>query len=207
MIGLWLSVRLVLDRSLPMERLDQRLTDAIDGVHVDIHTHDTHHQPVEFVAELRRTLPALPYDLHFIDGRIDEEAFVRSAAEAHPLLRRVYSRVPHVREDWGPCLSTGEVASGRADDLLVGASWVLVTAPAITRPRAERADLVSSALTRIRELRGGSIDVVLDRDVDALAAHTIRENVAEIVVGKAILTHEDPAAAAYALRRAWGTTA
>lgn len=204
MIGLWLSVRGILRSSSRTMRLDSELMSEIDGIHVDVHPYDPPIMAPGFAAELQQAWPQAPYDLHFIEDRVDADTIVHEVANTNPRLRRVYGPSPRAHERWGLALAASDIVSGSADTALKGRPWLLVTAPTVRREPIQRVELSSRALARVAVLAGGQCDIVLDRDVDGtFATDTMRRHVAEIVVGKAILGRADAAAAASALRRAW----
>lgn len=204
MTGLWLSVRELMVRSDRSRVLDAMPFAHLDGIHVDVHADDKVTDLLGFLRELEGPIGGAPVDVHFVHDRSDAEIIATAITEMFGGIRNAYSPRRNTPEPWTAALSAREVALGNVDALLRPTERLLITAPSGRHGISARVEIVAKAIKRIEALSGSTCEIVLDRDVDDhLATRCIREAVAEIVVGKAILRHPRPLQSIAQIRLAW----
>lgn len=202
MTTLWLSTTSIAPHEGRYAIVHQ-VAGLVAGFHIDVTARDVR---MAILERVRRLPNPLPFDLHFLDSRDDQQQIADGVASANPRLRHVYSPALSTgRPAWSLSGTAREFSRGENSPSLCGRHRILITAPSARHPPHYRIGVVQSALTHIGEHAAPDVQVVLDRDVSAaLARIPHRHRIAEIVVGKAILESADPRAAALAIKESWG---
>jgi hypothetical protein len=205
MLELWLSVGRTTTATIVAAA--PKVAPSVQGIHIDIWSRRELANVPARIDQIGRLWPTKPIDLHSIEPDLLTEENVRHLRMAYATVRNAFVRGGAPDRGLAPVHSVREVASGISVDQYVRSPFVLLVAPSDTHRAGERAELINTALERIRRAatrHDVAPHVVLDRDLDANLAPLIRRDlIEEVVVGKAILGATFPGRSATRIRTAW----